>query len=86
MDKREDRTIQKGVAMTSCKLWYIRDSDSGLARQYSKLPKSRNPEESDKVWIAISQIEHTTRHPAVGDEWPVHVVRMSDWIAEQKGL
>jgi len=67
------------------KLWSL-GVDTQQARRYSKLPKSRNPQEEDFVWIPISQIEHTTRHLAEPGEWPVHIVTVSDWFGEKAGL
>lgn len=70
--------------MSTAKLWFVRQTES--ARLYSKLPRSRNPERSDEVWIPISQIEHTTRHPSQGEEWPVHIVKIPDWLAEKHSI
>ena len=71
--------------MRKCKLWFI--SDSGLARRYSKLPPERRPEHSDFIWIPTSQIEHTTKFPAAeGSPWPIYVITIPEWLADEKGI
>lgn len=61
------------------RLWFIRETDK--ARLYSKLPPERHPEDSDRVWIPRSLVEHTTKY-ANGQ----HVVDVPDWFAERENL
>lgn len=60
-------------------LWLIRETE--LARLYSRVPtdaSSRLVEESDKVWVPKSIIEHTTKR---GNE---HDVKLPDWFVEKE--
>lgn len=72
--------------MRRVKLWFT-GQESDKARKYCRLPKSRNPEHIDYVWVPFSLIEHCTRFPAEeDDEWPAHVVAIADWFCTKNGL
>ena len=61
------------------RLWLLRETEK--ARQYSKLDPERHLiEDSDRVWIPKSIIEHTTKR---GHE---HEVTLPDWFIEKEGL
>ena len=69
------------------RLWFIRESESGLARQFSRLPSSRNPGESDKLWLPRSAIERCQKQPVKpGEQWPEHHMTVADWLAAKEGL
>lgn len=68
-----------------CKLWYV-NQETDKARRYCRLPKSRNPEHKDYVWVPLSVIEGSTRQPAEPDEWPVHYVTVADWFGQRENL
>jgi hypothetical protein len=68
------------------RLWYIKDTPSGLARIYSRLPKSRHPTEADEVCIPVSLIDHSRKYPAVCNEWPEHHVTVPDWLGQKEKL
>jgi hypothetical protein len=72
--------------MSKAKLYYVDTSASGLARRYSILPKSRHPGPTDFIWLPVSQIEGTTKYPPKGDEWPVHIVTIPDWLARKHNI
>jgi len=71
---------------TKVRLWFKGDTTSGKARIYSRIPKSRNAGKDDEVIIGMSTIEHTSKRPAVGDEWPEHVVTLPDWLVSKEKL
>jgi hypothetical protein len=75
------------MSTTKAKLWFT-GRTTALARQYSKLPLSREPESSDYVWLPIGQIEHTTKYPGPedGKEWPVHIVTIPQWLADKNSI
>jgi hypothetical protein len=60
------------------RLWFIKESTK--ARYYSKVPLTRNPQDSDKLWIPLSVVEHTSKD---GNE---HTVTLPDWFIESRGL
>ena len=60
-------------------LWFVKETE--LARQYSKLPPERHPEQSDYVWLPKSQIERTTKFPT-GE----HHLVLPLWLVEKHGL
>ena len=69
------------------RLWFVRESEK--ARQYCKVPKSRNPVAAspDFVWIPKSLIEHTTKRPSAdGVEWPEHEVTVEEWFGVKEDL
>ena len=66
-------------------LWFIKESPTGKARYYSRIPASRGPVETDKVWVPRSVISHTTKQPAKpGEAWPEHHMQIEDWFAERE--
>jgi len=65
--------------MAKIRLWFVRETQA--ARFYSKLPPDRRPTDDDHVWIPKSQIEHTSLEPS-----GLHIVTVTDWFAEKKGL
>ena len=73
------------AAVMTVRLWFT-GQETEAARLYCKLPKSRNPEKSDEVWLPLSQIEHVTRYPAKPNEWPEHVVTIPEWLAQNHDL
>jgi hypothetical protein len=62
------------------RLWLIKDSTSGAARLYSKIPPERNPGPEDCVWIPRSIVEHTSKR---GNE---HQLVLPDWFVEKEKL
>lgn len=69
---------------TKIKLWFIEDMPN--SRKYSKIPKSRNPERDDIIFVPFSLIEHTHKQPAEDGEYPVHVVTVPDWFIQKNCL
>jgi hypothetical protein len=65
---------------TKVNLWFIRET--AAARQYSKVPPERHPQEySDYIWVPKSIIEHTSKN--TGGH---HVVTLPDWFVDREGL
>ena len=73
------------IDATTARLWFTGKTTES-ARLYSKLPKSRHPGKEDEVWLPLSQIEHTTKYPPEGDEWPIHVITLPEWLAKNHDL
>ena len=72
--------------MSSVSLFFT-GIQSEKARKYSRIPKSRNPQAEDLVWVPLSLVEHTSKQPAKpGEEWAQHVVKLPDWFVEEKKL
>jgi hypothetical protein len=68
------------------KLWFV-GKETEKARLYSRLPSSRRPGHEDQIWIPISQIEHAQRWPLEqGEEWPAHILTVTDWFGREKNL
>lgn len=70
------------------RLWFIRDSDSGKARLYSRVPSSRHPTKDDEIWVPVSVFEggRSIMPAKEGEKWAEHTVRIADWFAEKNGL
>jgi len=74
------------------RLWFCKESPSGQARLYCRLPRSRNPgpqpppKNPNYVWIPRSVVEHTTKRAPIGDEWPEHDLRLPEWFILKEGL
>lgn len=64
------------------KLWEVKQTEK--AYLFSTTPKSNR--DGKQAWIPRSMIEHISRQPAVGDEWPQVVVKTSLWLLEKKRL
>lgn len=69
-------------------LWFIRESASGQARLFSRVPSSAKVDGvDDNVWLPRSLIEHASKDPVKpGEDWPAHTMTIPDWIGVQKGL
>lgn len=71
--------------MKKVSLYFV--SESEKARKYCRIPKSRNPAETDFIWIPKSLIEGTTRYPAENPgDYPLHIVRVVEWFADKNNL
>lgn len=63
-------------------LWKIDGTtDTTLARYYSKLPPSRNPQPEDFIYVPKSIIEGVSQN--LGGH---HVVELPDWFVRKEGL
>ncbi len=80
------------MSTTTIKLWYV--SETSKARRYCKLPLSRNPTDSDYLYVPLSIIEHTTKWAPLKDDkgrlvgcerW-CHEVTLPDWFIEKEKL
>lgn len=65
------------------RLWFIRETEK--ARLYCRFAphpdlEFEGAEDSDKIWIPHSVIEHTTKRGAE------HEVTLPDWFIEKEGL
>lgn len=72
-----------GVSATKIRLWFIQQTEK--ARLYCRFAPHpdlgfANADNTDKIWIPRSIIEHTTKR---GNE---HVITLPDWFIEKEGL
>lgn len=58
-------------------LYFVRESDSGLARLYRSKAGA-------EVWIPRSQITRCLKHPPMDKDLPVHELWIEDWWANKK--
>ena len=59
------------------RLWFVRDTPSGKARIYTRIPLERSPQKDDEVCVPLSLIEHTTKRGAE------HVVTLPEWFCDK---
>ena len=62
------------------RLWFVRDTPSGKARIYTRVPPERNPTKADEVCVPLSLVEHTSKRGAE------HVVKLPEWFCERERL
>ena len=62
------------------RLWFVRDTSSGKARVYTRVPPERHPAKEDEVMVPLSLVEHTTK---CGVE---HVVTLPEWFLDKERL
>jgi hypothetical protein len=67
---------------TSVKCWIVHETEKALL--VSKTPPERGTENT--VWIPRSMIEHSTKHPPLSNGWRPAIIKMEEWVAEDKGL
>lgn len=61
-------------------LWFVKDTSSGKARIYTRVPPERNPAREDEVCVPLSLVEHTTKRGAG------HVVTLPEWFCDKENL
>jgi len=72
-----------GIAKVRC--WKV--EESLLAIRVSRVPRDRNPESKDLVWIPRSPLEHiSTYGPTPEGAWPELLITMPESLADRKGL
>lgn len=72
---------QETITLT---LYQVKQTEK--AYLFSTQPAGAHNRKEEQHWIPKSQIEHISRDKSLGDAWPKCEVRMTLWIAEQKGL
>ena len=79
------RTSPTPTKMVVIKLWYLRESESGLACQFMDASTSNKVQHD--WWLPVSQIYDPKKLPKEkGDDYPGWVMTIPEWLCEQKGL
>jgi hypothetical protein len=79
------RSAPTPTKMTALKLFYLRDSESGLAAQFVDAGTADKVKRS--VWLPLSQLYKILKEPkADGDDYPIWKCTVPEWLVSQKNL
>lgn len=67
-------------------MWFIRQTDKARL-YYKRSPYRSENRDVDQIWIPLSVIDHTTKHPQnPGEAYAQHDVTIADWFADKNNL